>query len=66
MENQILNNMKQLSKKNAFKLYEETLTQADKVAYEIAKTQLESSFDLEKSIGFINFIKKENIEIITD
>ena len=38
-------------------LYENSMTEADKIAYEIAKKQLESSFDVEKSIGFIQFIK---------
>ena len=55
--------MKQVSKEVAFKMYEESMTQADKTAYDIAKTQLESSFDLEKSIGVTDFLKRENIEI---
>ena len=38
-------------------LYENSMTPADKIAYEIAKKQLESSFDVEKSIGFIQFMK---------
>ena len=64
MYNQSNTNMKQVSKEIAFKMYEESMTQADKVAYDIAKKQLESSFDLEKSIGFNDFLKRENIEII--
>ena len=44
--------------------YEESMDEANKIAYEIAKKQLESSFDVEKSIGFQEFIKEKNIEII--
>ena len=33
------------------------LTPLEKVAHDIAKQNLESSFDIEKSIGFINFVK---------
>ena len=32
----------------------------DRKAYEIAKDHLKSSFNLEKSIGFIKWLKKEN------
>ena len=47
---------------NIIKEYLESLNTKEKEALEIAKTQLESSFDLEKSIGFIKFLnsKKEN------
>jgi len=40
--------------------YLESLSEAEKQAYMIAKDHLESSFNLEKSIGFIQF--KKNLE----
>lgn len=39
--------------------YINQLTPQEKIAYEIAKTKLESSFDLEKSIGFLTYMKKQ-------
>jgi len=47
---------------NIVKEYIDSLSMSEKKALEIAKTQLESSFNLEKSIGFIKFLnnKKEN------
>jgi len=47
---------------NIVKEYIDSLSTSEKKALEIAKTQLESSFNLEKSIGFIKFLnnKKEN------
>lgn len=40
--------------------YIETLTNIEKKALEIAINNLESSFDIEKSIGFLEFMKKIN------
>ena len=40
--------------------YIETLTNIEKKALEIAINNLESSFDIEKSIGYLEFIKKIN------
>ena len=37
--------------------YIESLNEIDKQGYLIAKNHLESSFDIEKSIGFIKFCK---------
>lgn len=54
---------KSLSKEEAFQHYEDSMSEADKIAYNIAKKQLESSFDLEKSIGFLAYLKKANIMI---
>ena len=44
-------------------LYIENFNVYEKVAYEIAKNGLESSYDMEKSIGFIEFLKKNNYVI---
>lgn len=40
--------------------YIESLSQQEKKALEIAKKQLESSFCLEKSIGYLNYLQKKN------
>ena len=41
-------------------LYIESMNDYERIAYEIAKKNLESSYDMEKSIGFLKFIKKHN------
>lgn len=53
-----------MTKINAFQAYEDSMNEADKVAYKIAIQQLESSFDLEKSIGFLEYIKNQNIILV--
>lgn len=45
-------------------LYIENMNPYERVAYEIAKTNLESSYDMEKSIGFSDFIKENNYVIL--
>lgn len=40
------------------KEYIESFNKKEKIAYEIAKKQLESSFNIEKSIGFMKWKKK--------
>ena len=42
------------------KLYLEQMTDDEKIVLEIAKEQLKSSFNLKKSIGFIEFCKNNN------
>ena len=49
----------------AINQYENSMNEADIIAYNIAKNQLESSFDIEKSIGFLEFIQENNIKINT-
>lgn len=39
--------------------YLSQLSTKEKRAYEIAKSHLQTSFDLEKSIGFKQFVKKQ-------
>jgi len=39
--------------------YIKTFTPEEQIAYEIAKEQLGSSFDLEKSIGFLDYINSK-------
>ena len=48
---------------DAIQYYEGSMDEAHKIAYEIAVNQLESSFDMVKSIGFLDFIAKHNIKI---
>lgn len=45
-------------------LYIENFNVYERIAYEIAKNDLESSYDMEKSIGFIEFLKKNNYIIL--
>lgn len=45
-------------------LYIENFNVYERVAYEIAKNNLESSYDMEESIGFIEFLKKNNYTIL--
>ena len=56
------NNMEneQINKKDEqlMKKYVENMDDKERVAYEIAKDHLESSFDLVKSIGFKKFAEK--------
>lgn len=41
--------------------YIKSLTPMEKVAYDIAKQDLGSSFDISKSIGFLNWLKKNKV-----
>ena len=41
--------------------YIETLNENEKKALEIAKKNLNSSFDIEKSIGYLKWIEKKNV-----
>ena len=45
------------------KNYLETLSEKEKVALQIAQTQLGSSFNIEKSIGFIKWKKSNKISV---
>lgn len=45
--------------KELIEQYIAQLTPSQKIAYEIAKKRLETSFSIEKSIGFIEFLKKK-------
>ena len=46
--------------------YIDSLDEKEKKTLEIAKSHLESSFDMEKSIGFLNFKEKINNEKSTE
>ena len=41
--------------------YLETLNDIEKIAHQIAKEDLGTSFNIEKSIGFLNWIKKNKV-----
>ena len=47
----------------AIEEYMNNMSDADKIAYKIAVKQLESSFDMVKSIGFMDYINKNNFVI---
>ena len=51
--------MEKENKSNQIKEYLISLTEKEKKAYEIAKSHLGMSFQIEKSVGFINW--KKNI-----
>ena len=64
MENNILNNNildDDVQKNENITKYLNSLSEIEFKALEIAKKQLESSFCLEKSIGFLEFLKKHNL-----
>ena len=60
------NNTTEINIENAVKMYLENMTKTEKDAYCIAVNFLESNFDVEKSIGFTNFLKKNNYIINND
>ena len=41
--------------------YIKSLSDIEKLAYKIAKDDLDSQFDITKSIGFLNWIKKNKV-----
>ena len=43
--------------------YIDGLNSIELAILELAKTQLESSFDIEKSIGFLEFLSKNSIQL---
>ena len=45
------------------KLYISSMNSLEKVSYEIAVKNLESSYDMVKTIGFKKFVKNNNYEI---
>ena len=44
--------------------YVKTLNTIELLSLDVAKQQLESSFELDKSIGFIKYLKENNIYIV--
>lgn len=48
-----------MESKQLIEKYIQSLNEKEKQAIEIAKNHLESSFDIEKSIGFIEFKKTQ-------
>ena len=46
--------------------YNDSLDERNKQAYEIAKDHLGTSFDLEKSIGFLNFKEKKEQSLLSN
>ena len=55
-----------MTMQKCIKEYEANMTGADRIAYDIAKRQLESSFDIEKSIGLLEYIQEKQINIVNN
>ena len=53
-----------LTLEEAIQQYIESFDTYEKIAYKIAKQNLESSFDIEKSIGFKQFIEKIKLRLL--
>lgn len=49
---------------DALDKYLNTLCEIDLIALEVAKRQLESSFEIHKSIGFLKYLRDNNIQIL--
>lgn len=49
-----------LQLKNDIEEYVSSLTEQERIVYIIAKEHLESSFDIEKSIGFLEWLDNKN------
>ena len=53
--------IKDQTPKNTIQDYIDSFDELEKIAYEIAKEHLESSFDIVKSVGFLKWIKKNKV-----
>ena len=51
------------SESNLIQQYYNSLSEIEKVAFKIAEKQLETSFDVVKTIGFNKWIKDNNIKL---
>lgn len=55
-----MNNIEENNDKNILiKKYIDQLSDDEKIVLEIAKKQLKTSFSIEKSIGFLNWLKEK-------
>ena len=55
MNNEVANN--EVANNEVVEQYIAQFTPSEKIVYEIARKQLESSFCIEKSIGFLEYVK---------
>jgi hypothetical protein len=53
----------ELNLNNLINQYLESLTEREKIVLKIAQEHLESSFSIELSVGFSDWLKKSNIKI---
>jgi len=60
MDDNSENQKQNIDIEHKIKLYLEQMSDDEKIVLEIAKEQLKSSFNLKKSIGFIEFCKNNN------
>ena len=49
---------------DALEKYVNTLCDIDRIALEVAKRQLESSFEIHKSIGFLKYLRDNKVQIL--
>lgn len=61
MDNYSENQKQNIDLEDKIKLYLEQMSDDEKIVLEIAKQQLKSSFNLKKSIGFIEFCQNNNL-----
>lgn len=61
MDNHSENQKQNIDLEDKIKLYLEQMSDDEKIVLEIAKQQLKSSFNLKKSIGFIEFCQNNNL-----
>ena len=47
--------------KDIIQMYLNSLTNIEKIALKIAEEDLDTSFNIEKSIGFLNWLKKNKV-----
>ena len=61
MDDNSENQKQNIDLEDKIKLYLEQMSDDEKIVLEIAKQQLKSSFNLKKSIGFIEFCLNNNL-----
>lgn len=61
MDDNSENQKQNIDLEHKIKLYLEQMSDDEKIVLEIAKQQLKSSFNLKKSIGFIEFCQNNNL-----
>jgi hypothetical protein len=61
MDDNSENQKQNIDIEHKIKLYLEQMSDDEKIVLEIAKQQLKSSFNLKKSIGFIEFCQNNNL-----
>jgi hypothetical protein len=63
-ENLVIDEKIEMLLSDALDKYLNTLCEIDLIALEVAKRQLESSFEIHKSIGFLKYLRDNKIQIM--